>query len=232
MGVGMKLKRRPRVTSGPKGELGVTRSLALGNSFQGIQVHGLGALNGQAHLPGPHQVRNAANRSGYSEDRGVVVFLSEAVVLHAGAREGIDIGPRVLHLASGLEHWGNGLVADVGQLEELVLREVLLGEVAEDHIARVGLSEHSVAESGNHLARGQGVLGVLSENVHSRFLTAQVLLGLLQPPQALLVCEAVQGSCETADASSIGVVRVAQSTANQVGCVGGHVAALVVSVQH
>ena len=49
-------------------------------------------------------------------------------MLHASAGKSIDVGPGVLDLAGGFEDRGNGLVADVGQLEELVIGELLRGE--------------------------------------------------------------------------------------------------------
>mmetsp|Transcript_91315 Transcript_91315/g.284564 ORF Transcript_91315/g.284564 Transcript_91315/m.284564 type:complete len:391 (-) Transcript_91315:276-1448(-) len=204
----------------------------LGVGLEPVQRHGLRTLDGQPHQPGPDEVRDAADRAGDGEDDRVVVLLVEAVVLHACAGERVHVGPRVGDLPRRLQHRRDGLVADVGQLEERVVRHVLRGKLVLDRVARVGDPQRAMAEAGNHLARCEGVLGKLRDDVHRRLRLAQRLAGRLEPPQALLVRKAVQGPRQAVDARAEGEIGIAEGAADEVRGMGGHVAPLVVSVDH
>mmetsp|Transcript_154824 Transcript_154824/g.495083 ORF Transcript_154824/g.495083 Transcript_154824/m.495083 type:complete len:497 (-) Transcript_154824:26-1516(-) len=207
------------------------RSL-LDVGLEGVQGHRFRALDGQTHNPGPHEVGHATQGAGHGKDDGVVVLLSQAVALHARAREGVHVGPGVLDLARGLEHRGDRLVAHIGELEERVIREVFLGEVPLDHVAGIGLPQHAVTETGDDLASSQGVLRILSQHLDGRLLSTQVLVRVLEPAEALLVSQAVQWASEAANASSVCVVRVAERAADEMRGVRGDVATLVIRMEH
>mmetsp|Transcript_114738 Transcript_114738/g.358844 ORF Transcript_114738/g.358844 Transcript_114738/m.358844 type:complete len:357 (-) Transcript_114738:97-1167(-) len=101
-----------------------------------------------------------------------------------------------------------------------------------DGVTWVGHPQRAVAEARNHLARGQRVLGELREHLHRGLLAAQGLAGGLQPTQALLVGQPMEGPRQAADACAEGVVGVAQCTAHEVRCVRRDIAGLVVRMDH
>merc|ERR1711904_611286 len=93
---------------------------SLGILLQPFQSHGLWAFDGQAHQSRPHEVRRATERSGHGKNNSVVIFLTEAIVLHAGARQGIHVRPWVLHLASRLQDWRDSLVGSLSELDQWI----------------------------------------------------------------------------------------------------------------
>lgn len=174
-------------------------------------------------------MRQHTNGAGHAEEHGVEALLGEAVVLQQDTGVGVDIRVGVLSLAVLGKNTGCDLVDLRNQLEHLVVREVLEGELALGDIARVSLAEHSVAVAGNDAAGLEGVPEVLGD-VLVRKVAADGLLHLLQPVENLLVSKTVKGAGETVQASGEREHGGGEGGADEVGGVCGHVAALVVGV--
>merc|ERR1712100_942750 len=88
-----------------------------------------------------------------------------------------------------------------------------------------------MTESRDNLSSCKCVLSELGDILYGG-VVAQLLLGGFQPSQAFLVREAVKRTCEAVDTSRECKIRICKGASNQVGCVSGDVASLVISVQH
>merc|ERR1719374_78685 len=150
------------------------------------------------------------------KDHCVVIFLCETVVCHEGARKSIDVGPRVLHLARGLEHGRDGFVAHVGKLEQRVVWQMLHGKLTLNHVAWVRDAQHTMAKAWNDLAAGEGVLRKLSQHFHCGLRASKRLLCALQPAETLLIRKAVQWRSKTTITSCVGQVGIRQGASNEV----------------
>ena len=142
----------------------------------------------------------------------------------------IDVGPGVLGLALLLQDARSNLEELRAELEQGVVGQVLEGELALAHVARVGLAQHGVAEARNDAARVEHVpAGLLDLLVGVRRL-ANVLHHLGDEAEALLVGEAVERAGEAVHAGGEREVRVRECRADEVHGVRRDVAALVVRV--
>ena len=156
----------------------------------------VGSLDGEAESSAPDLSGHDTESSGNTKEHGVVVELVQAVVHEEGAGAGVNVGPRVADLASGLKHVGDHSVAGLDKVDEIVVLDILVSEGELAHEARVGLAEHGVTVSGNDLAAGEGVIDVLSDVVLSP-LAAKLCLEVEEELEALLVGETVKGASET-----------------------------------
>ena len=175
------------------------------------------------------ELRKDTERTGYTEEDGVVVLLGEAVVLEEDTRVSVNVGVWVLGLSVLGKDTGGNLVDLADELEHGVIGQVLLSELALGDVAGVGLAENSVAVAGNNLAvleRGPEV--VLDSLVAE--VVANGLLHLLEPDEHFLVSQSVERTSKTVEASSQGEVGRAERRTNQVGSVGTDVTTLVVGV--
>mmetsp|Transcript_72612 Transcript_72612/g.119597 ORF Transcript_72612/g.119597 Transcript_72612/m.119597 type:complete len:291 (+) Transcript_72612:305-1177(+) len=145
---------------------------------------------------------------------------------------GIDVGIWILHLALLQEHWRNGLIACVDQLEEGILRAVLQGKFTFQHVSWIRVSQHGVAKAWNDLTFLQGLVGKVRQELLGGFLPMQLLLDIQEPRQALLVGQAMQGSRQAAEPGRPGVVRIAQRRAYEVRGVRRDVATFMIRMKH
>jgi hypothetical protein len=116
----------------------------------------LGPLNGGTDSAVNDELGKDTERTGYTEEDGVVVLLSETVVLEEDTGVGVDVGVGVLGLAVLGENTGGDLVDLADELEHWVVGKVLLGELALGDVAGVGLAEDGVAVTGDDLASLEG----------------------------------------------------------------------------
>mmetsp|Transcript_140715 Transcript_140715/g.449849 ORF Transcript_140715/g.449849 Transcript_140715/m.449849 type:complete len:205 (+) Transcript_140715:523-1137(+) len=124
------------------------------------------------------------------------------------------------------------MVAGVDEVEERVVLAMLEGELALEHVPRVGLPKHCMAEARNHLAGLEGLLDVVDDELLSDLLVSQLFLHFQEPAKALLIGQPVQRARKTAEARGPRVVGVAEGRAYEVSGVRGDVAALMVRMQH
>lgn len=189
----------------------------------------LGPLDGRTDGAVDDELGKHAERTRDTKEDGVVVLLSEAVVLEEDTGVGIDVGVRVLGLAVLGENAGGNLVDLADELEHGVVGQVLLGKLALGNVAGVSLAEDGVAVAGNDLAGLEGRPKVVLDSLVAE-VVANSLLHLLEPDEHLLVGQAVERAGKTVETSGEREVRRAERTADQVGGVGADVAALVVGV--
>ncbi len=123
------------------------------------------------------------------------------------------------------------LVDHVDQLEQRVIRQVLLAEFHLGGVAGVGLAQNGVTVTRNDLAAVEGIPEGLLELFLGGHLAAELGHEVLGPTEDLLVCQTVQRSGQTVDTSREAVVGVGQGRSDQVGGVGGNVAGLMVGMQ-
>lgn len=126
-------------------------SLLLCHLDEHVGGEGLGTLDGQAESAIPDEGGEHAEGTGHAKQYGVVVHLLHAVVLQQDTGVGIYIGPGVLHLAGFGEDWGHHLVDLGDKLEQLIVGQMLEGELSLAGITRIGLAEHSMAIAGHNL---------------------------------------------------------------------------------
>lgn len=190
---------------------------------------GLGALNGGTDGAVNDELGQDTNGTGDTEENGVVVGLSQTVVLEENTRVGVDVGEGVLGLAVLGQNLGGDLVDLADQLEHGVVGHLLLGKGALSHVAGVGLAEDGVAVTGNDTARVQGGPQVVGDGLVAK-VVANSLLHLSEPVEDLLVGKTVEGTSQTVQTGSQRQEGRAESTANQVSGVGRDVSTLVVGV--
>ena len=140
----------------------------------------------------------------------------------------VDVRPGVLRLAGLEENAGDDVEHLVDELEHLVVGEVLEGELALRHVARVGLAEDGVTVSGHNLAALERRPDVLAHGVISRVL-ADLRLHLAQPEEDLLVGETVERASETVQGGTEREEGVGEGRADELAGVSGDIATLVVT---
>ena len=113
-----------------------------------------------------------------------------------GTSAGVNVGPGVGDLAGRLEHLGDDLVAGLHEVDQVVVLDVLVSELELAHEARVGLAEDCVTVAWHDLARGEGILHILSNVILGPGL-AELGLEVEQELEAFLVSKAVKGSSKT-----------------------------------
>lgn len=131
-------------------------SLLLCHLNEHVGGEGLGTLDGQAKSTIPDEGGEHAEGTGNAKQYGVVVHLLHAVVLQQNTGVSIYIGPGVLDLAGFEENWRHHLVDLGDQLEQLIVGQMLEGELPLAGITRIGLAEHSMAIAGHNLRNKQG----------------------------------------------------------------------------
>lgn len=208
----------------------VTR-LQLSTNQLGVSLGAerLGPLNGGTDGTVNDKLGKDTERAGYTEEDGVVVLLSEAVVLEEDTGVGVDVGVGVLGLAVLGENTRGDLVDLADELEHWVIGKVLLGELALGNVAGVGLAENGMSVTGNDLASLEGGPQVVLDGLVTE-VVADSLLHLLEPDEDFLVGQSVERTSKTVQTSSQGQVGRAESGTNQVGGVGADVSTLVVGV--
>mgnify|MGYP005989195041 CR=1 FL=1 len=201
----------------------------LGNLDPLLGREGLGALNGGTNSAVDDQLGKDTNGARNTEEDGVVVGLSQAVVLEQNTRVGIDVGEGVLGLAVLGQNTRGDLVDLADELEHGVLGHLGLSELTLGHVAGVGLAEDGVAVTGNDTARVEGVPEVLGDVLVAEVVTDD-LLHLGEPVEDLLVGQTVERTGKTVETSGQGQEGGAQGRTNKVSGVGADVTTLVVGV--
>ena len=143
----------------------------------------------------------------------------------------VDVRPGVLGLAMLGEDAGGDLVDHVDELEDRVIRQVLLGVLVLRDVARIGLAEHGVAVARDDLAALERVPEERLQLLLGGDLAAQLLHHVHDPAEHLLVREAVERAREAVQAGGEGVVRVGQRRGDEVRRVRRDVPRLVVRVE-
>ena len=141
---------------------------------------------------------------------------------------GIYVGPGVLDLASLQEDWRHQHVQLGDEFEQFVVREMFESELSLTGVSGVSLTQDRVTVAGNNLARLQEAPHKLLHLVVGR-VQADSLHHLLHEDENLLVGEAVEGPGQAAHSRTEGEVGIGQGRTNQVGGVGRHIPALVVT---
>lgn len=126
-------------------------SLLLCHLNEHVGGEGLGTLDGQAESAIPDEGGEHAEGTGHAKQYGVIVHLLHAVVLQQDTGVGIYIGPGVLDLAGFGKDWGHHLVDLGDKLEQLIVGQMLEGELSLAGVTRIGLAEHSMAVAGHNL---------------------------------------------------------------------------------
>lgn len=142
---------------------------------------------------------------------------------------GVHIGPGVLGLTVLGEDLGGNLVDGRDEVEEVVVRHVLEGELTLSSVTGVSLSEDGVSVTGNNTARVKSVPQVLL-NVVLGDVGANIGLDLENPLKNLLVGTSVERTSQTVETSGQGQEGGRESGTNQVGGVGRDVTTLVIGV--
>ena len=206
-------------------------SLQLGANKLGVglSAEGLGALNGHAKSTVDDQLGQDTNGTGNTEQDGVVVGLSQAVVLEENTRVGIDVGEGVLGLAVLGQDTGGDLVDLADQLEHGVIGKLAQSKLALGDVTGVSLTQNSVTVTGNDLTGVQSGPQVVGDRLVSK-VVANSLLHLGEPVQDFLVGKTVKRTSQTLETGREGEHGGAQSGTNQVGGVGADVTTLVVRV--
>jgi hypothetical protein len=123
---------------------------------------------------------------------------------------GVDVRPRVLGLASLKEDTRNNLVDLADQLEQLVVREVLEGELALSGVPGVRLAEDGVSITGHDLTTLKGRPHILPDSLVGRVL-ANLRLHLLEPEENFLVGKAVERASKTVQRGAERKERIRES---------------------
>jgi hypothetical protein len=194
-----------------------------------LKVKGVGALNGHSQGAGPNLSGHDTEGTGDTEEDGVVVVLGKSVVHKEGSGSAINIGPGVLNFTSGSEEVGDGLVVGAHEVDEVVVLDVLLGELKLEHEAGVSLAEDGVTVAGDDLTGGKGVGNVGLDVVLGPVL-AELFLEGKDEGKAFLVGESVEGTSETVHTSGEGEVGVGEGRADEVGSVSGDIATFVITI--
>lgn len=199
-----------------------------GQTSQVLQIKRVRSFNRKAEGTAPDLGWHDTEGARDTEEDCVVVVLSQAVVHEKSTGAAVNVGPRVLNLASGGEDLRDLLVVSLDKLDQVVVLDVLFGEFELANEARVRLAEHSVAISRHDLARLHRDVHELSDIFTSPIL-AILRLEIEQVVQALLVCQPVERASETVHTSGEGEVRVGQGGADQVSGVGRYIATFVIT---
>lgn len=186
-------------------------------------------LNGGTDGTVNDELGKDTNGTRHTEEYGVVVGLSQTVVLQQDTRVSVNIGVGVLGLAMLGQNARGDFVDLADQLEHGVFGHLLLRELALGHVAGVSLAENSVAITGHDTASVQGRPQVVGDALIAQ-VVANRLLHLSEPVQHFLVGQTVQRTSQTLETSRDGQEGRAKSTADQMGGVGRDVATLVVGV--
>lgn len=117
-----------------------------------VGCDGFGALEWQTKDAVNAELSQGTIGARHAEENGVEVVLDKTVVGKEAARVGVDIGPGVLSLAVLLQDTGHYFVDSRHKLEQLIVGHMFEGELALCRVARVGLAQHGVAESGDHIS--------------------------------------------------------------------------------
>jgi len=194
-----------------------------------LSGEGLWTLNWGSDGTVDDQLWENTEGTGNTEENGVVVGLSQAVVLKEDTRVGINVGVWVLGLSVlGQDAWGN-LVNLGDELEHWVFWELLKSERALRNVARIGLTEHSVTVTWNDTAAVEGVPEVLLD-VLIRKVISNGLLHLSEPVENLLVGQSVERTSKTLETSRERQEWGGESRADQVSGVGTDVSTFVIGV--
>ncbi|KAI6759071.1 hypothetical protein HG531_013832 [Fusarium graminearum] len=194
-----------------------------------VSGEGLGSLDGGTESAVNDELGKDTNGTGDTEEDGVVVSLSETVVLEEDTGVGVNVRVGVLGLAVLSEDTGGDLVDLRDELEHGVVGHLLLGKSALSHVTRVSLSENGVAVTGDDTAGVEGGPEVVSDGLVAKVI-ANGLLELGEPVEDLLVSKTVEGTSKTVETSGEREEGGAESRADKVSGVGRDVATLVVGV--
>ena len=164
--------------------------ISLQRSTNELSIHlsaeRLGPLNGGTDGTVDDELRKDTERTGDTEEDGVVVLLGEAIVLQEDTGVGVDVGVRVLGLAVLSEDTRSDLVDLADELEHRVIGQMLLSELALGDVAGIGLAKDGMAVTGNDTARLEGRPEVLLDLLVAEIVTDR-LLHLLEPLEHFLV---------------------------------------------
>ncbi len=197
---------------------------------QVIKSERVGSLDRETKSSAPDLGGHHTEGSGYTEEHSVVVELVQAVVHEESTRAGINVGPGVAYLASGLKNVRDYLVDGLNKVDEVVVLNVLLSKVELAHKARIGLSQDGVTVSWDNLALLESILHILF-NVLRSPVFAEAVLELKQPFQAFLVSEAVERAGKTVHTCGERKVRIGKGATNEVSGVGANVATFVITIE-
>jgi hypothetical protein len=206
----------------------------LAQEFSG---NGFGAFDGAALEAVPDEARENTQLTGNTKENSVEVLLSEAVVLEEDTRVSIDVGVRVLGLTVLSKDTGHNLIDGVDELEEFVVRHVLLAKGLLARVARIGLAEDGVTVARDDTLGVEEFPGELGEGGFKGSLVVDIDVGGLalladgeEVRKDFLVGETVEGTSKTVHTSGEGIVRVRKSGTDESGGVSRNVATFVVSV--
>ena len=147
-------------------------------------------------------------------------------------RSRIDIRIRILRLAVLQQHARRNLRVPLHEPKQRITRNLRPRgrEVNESLEPRVWLPQHRVAVAGDHLPGIEGRPEIVLDGLVGE-VCADVRLHFEDPAEDFLGCQAVEGAGETLQAGGVAEEGVAEGGADEVGGVGGDVAAFVVAVQ-
>ena len=171
------------------------------------QVERVGSFDGHAKGSGPHLGGHDSEGARNTKHHSVVVVLGQTVVHQEGARAAVNVGPRVLDLASGVEALGNLLVVGLDKIDEVVVLDVSLSKVKLTDESRIGLTQDSMTIARDDFSGFEGVVDVLG-NVSLGPVISELFLELQDEVEALLVSKTVEGTSESVHTSREGEVRV------------------------
>lgn len=137
-------------------------------------------------------------------------------MLEEGSTEGIDVGVGILDLSDGSQNAGDGIEALAGQVANIVVLDVAIGESLEVEETGVGVSEHCVAIAGNDTTLLEGLAHVLFDDGLAGLFSLMEVLQLSKPLQALLVGESVEGSGQSVHGSGEGKVGIGECGSDEV----------------
>lgn len=192
----------------------------------------LGSFDWVSKSSVPDQAGENTESARDTEENGVVLVLSESVVLKEDTTVGINVGPWVLGLSVLSKDWWSDFVDLRDELEEWVVGQVLLSEFTLACVARISLSKDSVSESRNDLARVEGIPQSLLYNFKGDVTFSELLLESQSPTKDFLVGESMKRTSETIHSRSEGEVRVGESATDEVSGVGTDVATFVIAVDN
>jgi len=170
--------------------------LALSKRSEVLQVEGVRALNWQTECSAPDLGGHDAEGAGNAKQNGVIVMLGQAVVHQEGTRAAIDVGPWVLDLACGVKALWNLLIVGLNELDQIVVVDVLVGEVELAHETRVSFAENGMTVAWHDLTTLECDIDELTNVLASPILT---ILGLEveQVVEAFLVGKAMKWAGKT-----------------------------------
>lgn len=188
----------------------------------------LGSFQGQTESSRPDQLGHATQRSGNTEQDGVVVLLGESEGGQELTGVSVYVGPRVLCLAGFQEDVGNDVVDLFDELEHGVVRGVLETEFTLGGVSGVSLSQDGVTETGPDT--GLQVIPDVFLDLFIRRVLSDGISHLVDGSQDFLVGQTVQGTGQTVQGGSVRQEGVREGGTDEVRGVGGNVSTFVVRV--